>query len=290
MRKANPAQAAPEAVDLRQRAATSRDAAGRFIGRTPRAEPKSAAELNVTAHGFTAGELVNEVLALWVAWAAHGDGEGTAEQIAAYETMEARRYALLDVIDALPATPETIPVKALALAWWHYVDEWHRNRKRADYDSPARLAIDIHLSVLARSDPAWRPPPVPTPTRAGILAQVDLASASLVELRTVRQAMWTLSDVAYGLASQECCRADRSGPLDSSHNPAGRLLHWLADELTTVEDRAGAEMLRRQPTDFWSRRMRLADVAERVIMNGDDAETAALIQDLTAFAAEQTGH
>ena len=44
MTKPNPTAAAPAATDLRQRAARARDAAGRFIKRTPPVEPPAQAE------------------------------------------------------------------------------------------------------------------------------------------------------------------------------------------------------------------------------------------------------
>ncbi|WCS24460.1 hypothetical protein LOK46_25550 [Methylobacterium sp. NMS14P] len=144
----------------------------------------------------------------------------------------------------------------------------------------ARISLELRLDVLANA--AHLDDSIP--------GQVDVASASLLELRAIREKMALLSDVAYGLASQDCCKAGSGDPRVSSYNAAGSLMHWLADEFTTVEDRAGAELQRRKPTDFWDRRTRLANVAERVILNGDDAETASLIQDLTAFAAEQAEH
>jgi hypothetical protein len=67
------------------------------------------------------------------------------------------------------------------------------------------------------------------------------------------------------------------------------LLHWLGDALTDVESAAADELTRRQPTSMDDRATRLAAIAERIIYNGDDDETAAFVREIAAFAAEQAG-
>ena len=132
-----------------------------------------------------------------------------------------------------------------------------------------RIRRELHLDTLSPALP-----------RSNIVDQVDFASADIDELRALHERVRELSNVAYGMASQGCCEG----------NAAGSLLHWLADELTTVEGHAGAELQRRQPTGFWDQRTRLGAVAERIIQNGDVTETATFIRELATWAAEQAGH
>jgi hypothetical protein len=129
-----------------------------------------------------------------------------------------------------------------------------------------RIRRELHLDRLS-----------PRLPRSNIVDQVDFAAAGIDELRAIHERVRELSNVAYGMAAQGCCEG----------NAAGNLMHWLADELTTVEGHAGAELQRRQPTSFWDQRTRLGAVAERIIQNGDDTETAGFIQELTVWAAEQ---
>lgn len=129
-----------------------------------------------------------------------------------------------------------------------------------------RIRRELHLDTLS-----------PSPPKSDIGDQVDFASTGMGELRAIHERMRELSSVAYAMSRMECC----------ADNAAERLLHWLADELTTVEGKAAAEMQSRRPSAFWDRRIRLGLVAERIIENGDDTETAGFIQDLTAWAAEQ---
>lgn len=147
---------------------------------------------------------------------------------------------------------------------------WAEFHRRVSPETTAedirRIRRELHLDRLA-----------PVLPRSNIVDQVDFAAAGIDELRAIHERVRELSNVAYGMASQGCCDG----------NAAGNLMHWLADELTTVEDKAAAEMQHRQPTGFWDQRTRLGTVAERIIQNGDDAETADFIQELTAWAAEQ---
>ncbi|GJE53340.1 hypothetical protein GOFOIKOB_6419 [Methylobacterium tardum] len=145
--------------------------------------------------------------------------------------------------------------------------EFHRRvSPGTEAEDIRRIRRELHLDKLS--------PELP---HSNIVDQVDFASADIRELQALHGRMRELSSVAYAMSVMECC----------ADNAAGRLLHWLADELTTVESKAADELQSRQPTDFWDRRTRLAAVAERIIDNGDNAETAGFIQELTAWAAEQ---
>ncbi|WP_267428753.1 hypothetical protein [Methylobacterium sp. GC_Met_2] len=129
-----------------------------------------------------------------------------------------------------------------------------------------RIRRELHLETLSPSLP-----------KSDILDQVDFAAADINELRALHERARELSNVAYAMSAMGCCE----------NNAAGRLLHWLADELTTVEGKASAEMRSRQPTSLWDQRARLGTVAESIIENGDVTETATFIQELATWAAEQ---
>lgn len=368
MTKPSPVQAAPPATDLRQRAARARDAAGRFIKRAPPAEVAADADLSTSAndaaasHGFTLNELVAEVLALWPICAAQSRDDGTEEEAARCEALDDRRYALLHTIEALPATPETIEVKALALAWWTYAEEWRRGWKRSQYDSPARLAIDINLAVLTRADPVrrhaasplvdWHAPPpgfmaspaikpfgfVRIPegisielgrlrgvalaefgrrvkagmaseakerlrrelhldilSRAGsvpadalnLVGLVNLASATLSELQTVRDTAKCLGDVAYAFSWGDRCR----GAMDRGSAGRGTAAHMLVtslgDALTAVEYAAEREAERRSAGRLCDRKTRLYTLAPSVIDNEDPDELEAFAHELLDHATAQ---
>lgn len=123
-----------------------------------------------------------------------------------------------------------------------------------------RIRRELHLDTLS-----------PRLPRSNIVDQVDFAAAGTDELRAIHERVRELSNVAYGMAARGCCEG----------TAAGNLMHWLADELTAVEGHAGAELQRRQPISFRDQRTRLGAVTERIIQNGDDAETAGFIQELT---------
>ena len=147
---------------------------------------------------------------------------------------------------------------------------WAELRRRAGPGTKAedirRIRRELHLDTLSPSVP-----------KSDILDQVDFASADLNELRSLHDRARELSNVAYAMSAMGCCE----------NKAAGRLLHWLADELTTVEGKAAAEMRSRQPTGFWDQRARLGMIAESIIENGDTTETATFIQELATWAAEQ---
>lgn len=92
-----------------------------------------------------------------------------------------------------------------------------------------RIRRELHLDTLSPSLP-----------KSDILDQIDFASADINELRALHDWARELSNVAYAMSAMGCCE----------NKAAGRLLHWLADELTTVEGKAATEMRSRQPTGY----------------------------------------
>jgi hypothetical protein len=231
--------------------------------------------------------LTTTLLDLWPTWTARQGPDETEEESASYKELQESRYALIDAADDLPATLENIVPKALALAWLDYVDQWRAGWGRSDYTTDGRLAFDINKAASAGpAQSATRDLGV-TQTVPSLVGMVDFAAVTISELRTIHEKMSNLSDVAYAMSSQGCCETNRIGSVFVDHNAAGNLLHRLGEALTDVQSAAAEEMQRRQPADLNDRCTRLAVIADRVIYNGDDTETAALIRDLAAFAAEQ---
>jgi hypothetical protein len=230
------------------------------------------------AAGTTIDTLSAQILALWPAWTAHTGDDGTDEQTAAYEAMQRRRFALLDAADALPAMPDSIQPKALALAWLHYVNERRRGQKRNEYCIDERLAIDIHMAALAQGE--QREYVVPSP-KLSLVDLIDFASASLEELQALHDLADRVGSFAYALVWTGRCKADGPGGL---YNAAGKLMQWLGDALTSVETAANEEAKLRRPTTASERETRLEILALPTIQNGDPDEIAAFASELLAHS------
>ena len=139
MSKQNTANAASPAVDLRQRAARARDAAGRFMKRA------------VPVQNVPACPAAEEIMEGWRAWhATLGKPEGDPEADAAYERAAERRYALIDAAEDLPATKDNVLAKALAICWLEYAAEVWPGKPRSEHGFTGRLALDIHEAIMGR--------------------------------------------------------------------------------------------------------------------------------------------
>jgi len=208
------------------------------------------------------------------------------EQEAAGEAL----HASLDVLaQTVPATAQG----CAALA--RFAIEFHgREGFAVDENEHGQQHLRI-LDLIARSPALGTDMPVDQPSAApvqatyGIAERVDFDTVTLEELRTIHEKMRHLSDVAHAMASQGCCRSEDRSPFGNPHNAAGELMHWIGDALTDVESAAADELTHRQPTSMDDRATRLAAIAERIIFNGNDEETAAFVRDLAGFAAEQAG-
>lgn len=332
MRKPNTAKAAPEAQDLRQRAAQARDAAGRFNSRRAPAEAPSAEPDPALA-------VTTVFRASWVALSKVLDAEAPDDMVADLEDAQSAAYDCLRAVR--PTTPEGY--RAIAECWamvlkGHRGDEpgitvsdhaadaliagagacvpaqvvdWYapppgfmaspaiepfsfarisegiaielgrlrgiamaelerRIGPETSAEEIARISRELRLDVLAKA----------APLDDSIVGQVEFSSATVEELSLIQEKARLLADIANASAWQGCCAG----------NAAGNLMTWLGDELTVLESEAARELQRRQPTTLRDREKRLAAVAERIISNNDDVETATFIQELTAWAAEQARH
>lgn len=231
-----------------------------------------------------ADTLTAAILDLWPVWAAGPqDDGGSAEEVAAFEGLQQRRFALIDAAEAMPATPEAIVPKALALAWLEYVDQWRSGYGRSSYTTDGRLALDIHAAAAARS-----PTAAPAASREpDLVGMIDFASTPLEDLQSLHDVADLVGGVAYATVWSARCKA--RGPGDEP-NAAGRLMQWLGDALTDIETAANNEARRRTPLLNSERETRLEMLALPVIQNGDPDETEAFARELLAHvAAERRG-
>lgn len=91
--------------------------------------------------------LVDDLLSAWCEWTATAGMGDSPEEEAAWERNSQIRDRLIDTADALPATAENVPAKAVALAWISYVELWFKDKQRQDYATNGRLALDIHAAA-----------------------------------------------------------------------------------------------------------------------------------------------
>ena len=200
------------------------------------------------------------------------------EQKAAFDAFDAHVDNVL--LTTVPAT--TAGCAALARFAAAYPPE--RGFSLDDDENGQHVRI---LKLIARSPALRTQPPAGTKQASrGLVDRVDFAAATLDELHALHDTARLVGDVAHAAVWQGRCQKANSGA-GSNHNAAGELMHWLGDALSSVESAAADELQRRRPVKADDRQMRLAAIAERIILNDDADETRTFIRDLTAFAAEQ---
>lgn len=230
------------------------------------------------ANVLTAG-----ILELWREWAAKEEAEVYDE------ALQQRRFGLIGAAEALPATMENVGVKALALAWLEYVDHWRPKSGRGSYTTDGRLAIDIHTAA-SQTPAAVQTAPSTAQHEPNLVGMLNLASASLEELRTVRDIADCIGSVAYAHAWGPRCRDQTHVSRAPVFNAAGKLVQWVGDALTAVETAAEEEAKRRTTNFRDDDEIHLSMLAETTIDNGDPDEIEAFAGKLLAHAkAEREG-
>ena len=121
---------------------------------------------------------------------------------------------------------------------------------------------------------------VPAPIGATLVDQIEIASSSMEDLRSLRDIANAVGDVAYAMAWTGRCHTRVGG---EQHNAAGKLMQWLGEALADVADVARKEAQRRRPKTPDERETRLMILAGPTIENGDPDEIA-------AFAGEMGAH
>lgn len=128
--------------------------------------------------------------------------------------------------------------------------------------------------------------PAPAPISSSLVSQIDFASGSMEDLRSLRDIANSVADVAYAMAWTGRCQTRAWGDQDlpgEQHNAAGKLMQWLGEALADVADEARKEAQRRRPKTPCERETRLTILAGPTIENGDPDEIA-------AFAGEMGAH
>jgi hypothetical protein len=122
------------------------------------------------------------------------------------------------------------------------------------------------------------------PIATSLVDQIDFASASLEDLRSLHDVADLVSDVAYATVWTARCKARGRG---DDPNAAGKLMQWLGDALTDVETAAHNEARRRTPSHPMDRETRLQILALPTIQDGSTDETEALARELLAWVQSE---
>ncbi len=127
-------------------------------------EAEDAANDDVQEATLEAHDLPSAILDGWATWGATTSFpiNASAEELAAWERASEQRDRLLYAAMALPATPESIPAKALACAWMEWVNTERPGQSRDAYGPADQLVYDINATIMARGsqDTTLRPTPV----------------------------------------------------------------------------------------------------------------------------------
>ena len=129
--------------------------------------------------------------------------------------------------------------------------------------------------------------PEEPPAALSLVPMLDLASATMTELQTVREVAQRIGDVAYAQAWGPRCQRSVSAYGASDFNDAGKLVQWIGDALTDVESAVNKEVRRRRPTSPVDRETRLEMLALPVIQNGDPDEAEAFARELLAHVESE---
>lgn len=117
-----------------------------------------------------------------------------------------------------------------------------------------------------------------------LVGLVNFPAATLDELHAVHDMADEVSAFAYALVSTGRGSVQDRCSYDDRLTPAGNLMLWVAEALTSVEAAAWQEIRARQPTSHDDQETRLRVLASLVIANGDKAETADFAREILAFA------
>lgn len=199
---------------------------------------------------------------------------------------EAAGDALHAGLDALAVTVPTTAEGCAALA--QFAVEFHTAEGFAvDEDVHGQQHLRI-LNLIARSPALLRP--ATTQQSLSLVDQIDLTSARMADLQTLRDLADHVSGVAYAHTWGARCRQGTNAYGAPYFNAAGKLMQWLGDALTAVETAVNQEVRRRRPTDSADRETRLEVLALPVIQNGDPDEIEAYARELLAHVeAERAG-
>ncbi|MGT2488603.1 hypothetical protein ACU4GA_27180 [Methylobacterium oryzae CBMB20] len=146
------------------------------------------------------------------------------------------------------------------------------------------LGEGLVRDILAFTETQARQPAAATPSLVGML---DLASATMKELRDIQDTAEHVGAAAYAYTWGPRCRRRENHYGAPEHNDLGRLMLWLGDALTSVESAVDKEAARRRPASPVDREIRLMLRARPIIDNGDLDEIATFAGELLAHASAE---
>ena len=272
---------------LRERIAVSRTAAGavlRLNNGQSRLEAQAVGDDRLSTGQPDYADptsLANAIMDGWAEWSATLDKpEEDAAASAAYDRACVRLDGLLYAAEALPATPDSLMAKALAIAWEEFVSEERPGLPRAQHSFTGRIALDIHAIIMKREVGTDRQAEASPPRRDAIrlVDQIDFSSATMDELRALHDAADRVGGVAYAVTWQ-------GGRKQSE--PVTQLMQWLGDALAEVEGAAVNEARSRTPAATSDREARLYLLARSTIDDGSPDEAEAFARELMALVATE---
>ncbi|SDA18461.1 hypothetical protein SAMN02799622_02036 [Methylobacterium sp. UNC378MF] len=255
MRKPNTAKAAPEARDLRQRAARARDAAGRFIKRP-------VDELRFASQTFTAPSSTGAMAAWHAACREHSIRTAPLQDCPALMRENGDVWSTRSLFQALEAGDIT-------------VSEYVRLHPLASERELrfAQVAHELNLGSLFASayadeypiekfEPASAEAPTRhqlSPDRAWVVAQataVDLSDLTIVQLHNLYDHFDAVAEIWCAVSSQPWANKDRGGWFRNL-NAGGRIVDREEDRAAEIRNRIAAEIQTRTPTSELERDWRL---------------------------------
>ncbi|MCJ2115731.1 hypothetical protein MKK65_03835 [Methylobacterium sp. J-001] len=225
-----------------------------------------------------------EIVGAWDAWWAekvriHGEHLTEALDDAANDAANATS-ALGEQIAALPArTADGFRVKLRALS--HYMRDALQSETPEDPDPDQILAHSLWRDVHGEAQPGLTPFTA-SRQEPNLISMLDLASASMEDLHTIRETARLVGSVADAVLCQP--RAWESGVPRPTRNDAGKLMRWVSDALSAVETAVEQEAAGRTSLGADDRGTRLHVLAGVTIDNDDPDELAAFAHDLLAHA------
>ena len=154
------------------------------------------------------------------------------------------------------------------------------------YEEDAARDLGRLAKAYWPGEPVSRPAHVLAPPRpqGSLVDQIDFASATMEDLRSLYDIADTVSATAYAFVWGSRCKAPGS---NGQYNAAGKLMQWLGDALTEVESAAIQEARQRTLGTQDDREIRLQLIVRSTIENGDLDEIRELAGALVDLAAEQ---
>ncbi|GJE29551.1 hypothetical protein [Methylobacterium organophilum] len=271
----------PDRVTLKERADRLRASAARVIRRgretAPAADPPPAPSPGAAMLEAIMAEWSGE----WTATTRATAGQDTPETEAAWRRADERRLRLLRAAEALPATRDNVPAKALALAWIEHVELEGIRRSREDYATDGKLAFDINAALTETDAPAGSGS-LASRFAPAIAASFDIGAQSLQTLAFLHGVAVLLGEVATAATCQPRC--SDGGHFGAGYNAAGHLADFVDTLCGQIARQIQQEARQRVPADRFDAAHKLGILAQSVAESDEPSEMQAFAADLHAEA------